>query len=120
MLFQRSNADLKTQISNLQADRNFAVTYIGLRDSLKYKVDEDGNPDPRGLSDTEQDDMERMLYKTDEQLKADGEDTYFEQLKNKAGFSDGDITQLRASAKAVADYQNIAVNPSSNAQTGLD
>lgn len=117
---EEKNADYKTQISNLQADRNFAVTYIGLRDSLKYKVDEDGNPNPRGLSGAEQDDMERMLYKTDEQLKADGEDTYFATLKAKGGFSDGDITQLRASAKAVAEYQDIAVNPSSNAQTAQD
>lgn len=116
---EEKNADLKTQISNLQADRNIAATYIGMRDALKYKVDGDGKLIPGALDSGEQADMERMLYKTDEQLKADGEDTYFEQLKNKAGFSDDNIAQLRANAKAVADYQNATVNPS-GAQTVQD
>ena len=43
---------------------------------------------------------------------ADGEDSRFAELKEKAGFSDDEIAQLRAKAKAVADYQDPAVNPS--------
>ena len=117
---EEKNADLKTQISNLQADRNFAIAYIGMRDTLKYKVDDDGNPVARGLTDAEQDTMEELLYRTDEELESEGTAARFAELKAKAGFSDEDIAQLRTNAKAVADYQNVAVNPPSNTQTAQD
>lgn len=117
---EEKNADLKTQISNLQADRNFAIAYTGLRDGLKYKVDDDGNPVSRGLTDAEQDTMEELLYRTDDELKSEGTYDRFVELKEKAGLSDDDIAQLRVNAKAVADYQNVAVNPPSNTQTAQD
>lgn len=112
---EAANAGLKTQISNLQADRNFAVAYRDMKDALGRTVDDEGNS-VTGLTEQEQKDMEELLSKTDEQLTED-EKTKFADLKEKAGFSDDEIAQLRVNAKAVADYQNDAINPSSNQAT---
>lgn len=112
---EKENADLKTKISNLQADRNFAVAYRDMKDALKRTVDGEGNTVP-GLNTSEQEEMQGLLVKTEEQLTED-EKTKFADLKTKAGFSDDEIAQLRANAKAVADYQNDAINPSSNQAT---
>jgi flagellar hook-associated protein 2 len=103
---QDKNADLKTDITNLQADRNYAVAFMSLKGALATKGI-DGN---EKLSASEQTEMEALLKKTDAELKEAGETDRFNELKDKLNFSDKDFAQLRANAMAVDNYEADSEN----------
>ncbi|MEY8392132.1 hypothetical protein D3Z36_10130 [Lachnospiraceae bacterium] len=106
---EAASASEKTKLTNYQTDRNYALAYAAMKNALK----DDGGSGTSKLNQTEQNKLESMLWKTDEQLKEDGEDAEFEQLKTKLGISDDDMAKLRANARTVADYENLA-NPAYN------
>lgn len=103
---QEDNADLKTRLTNLQADRNYAVAFMSLKGALAAKNDDSTDK----LTAAEQSEMEALLKKTDAQLKEDGETDRFNELKEKLGYSDEDFAQLRANARAVDSYEADAEN----------
>ncbi len=93
---EAKNADLRTDFSNLQADRNYAVAYMSMKGALE------------GFSD--KDELEEMLKKSDDELEAAGKTQRFEELKGKLGYSDEDFAQLRTNAQAVAAYEKDTEN----------
>ncbi len=103
---QEKNADLKTDLTNLQADRNYAVAFMSLKSALAAKDDAGAQK----LTAAEQSELEAMLKKTDAELKDDGETDRFNELKEKLGYSDKDFAQLRSNAKAVDNYEADAEN----------
>lgn len=103
---QDDNADLKSNMTSLQADRNYAVAFMSLKGALEAKDDNGAYK----LSASEQSEMEQMLKKTDAQLKEDGELERFEELKEKLGYSDKDFAQLRTNARAVLKFEEDAEN----------
>ncbi|MCI8299973.1 MAG: flagellar filament capping protein FliD [Lachnospiraceae bacterium] len=106
---QNVSASEKTKLTNYQADRNYAMAYVSMKNALK----DDGGTGTSKLTQAEQDELEAMLWKTDSQLKDDGEDERFEELKTKLGISDDDMAKLRANAKTVVNYEDAA-NPAYN------
>lgn len=103
---QQKNADLKSDLTSLQADRNYAVAFMSMKGALAVKND-DGS---EKLTAAEQSEMEQLLKKTDAELKDDGEMDRFEELKEKLGYSDKDFAQLRTNAKAVDKFEADAEN----------
>lgn len=106
---EEKNADLKSKMTELQADRNYAVAFMSLKGALAVKDDSGASK----LTASEQTKMEELLKKTDAELKDAGEWDRFEELKEKLGYSDKDFAQMRNNAKAVsnfeADTENAAV-----------
>ncbi len=100
------NADEKTKITNLQAERNYAVAYGAMMNTLRT---DDGAGSPK-LSSAEQTKLQELLTKTDEELKDSGEDTEFDRLKTKLGISEDEFNKLRANTQAVADYEAESAN----------
>lgn len=103
---QDKNAGLKTDIANLQADRNYAIAFTSLKGALAVKDDAGAEK----LTAAEQAEMEAMLKKTDAELKDDNETDRFNELKEKLGYSDKDFAQLRTNARAVANFEADSEN----------
>lgn len=111
--FEAAIAGEKTKLTNYQADRNYALAYSSMKNTLK----DDGGTGTSKLTQAEQDKLESYLWQSDEKLKEDGNYDEFVQLRDKLDVSADDFAKLRSNAKTVADYENIAANPSSNQQT---
>ncbi len=103
----------KTKLTNLQADRNYALAYSSMKNTLR----DDGGTGTAKLTQAEQDKLESYLWQSDEELKEAGNYAEFEQLKNKLDISEDDFAKLRSNGKAVAAYEDFASNPASNEQT---
>ena len=97
---QEKNTDLRTDITNLQADRTYALAYQSVKDALD--VEENGI---KKLDPQEQEDMFTYLKLTDAELEEVNKTADFEALKNKLGYSDEDFAQLRTNAMAVKQYE---------------
>lgn len=107
---EEDNADLKTKITNLQADRNYAVAYMSVKDALAI---EDENPDgtkTARLTDAEQEEMANLLRRTDAELEEVNKKDRFNELKTKLGYSEEDFNQLRTNARAMEEYEKDSTN----------
>lgn len=100
---QETNAGLRTDQTNLQADRKYAVAFMDMKGTLAMKTADGSSTKLTGL---EQSKLEAMLKKTDDELKADGETARFNELKEKLGLSDEDFKKLRTNANAVKAYED--------------
>lgn len=109
--YQSKNAGLKTDLSNLQADRKYATAYKSMKEALAVE-DEEGNAK---LTRAEQQEMEALLKKSDKELKEDGETERFNELKEKLGYSTKDFNALRKNATSVATFEK---DPDNDTVTG--
>lgn len=97
------NAQKKTNITNLQAKRNYASSYESMMDILNT---DDGSGSPK-LNPTEQGELQDLLKMTDEELEGDTtKKERLNELKTKLGVSEDDFNKLKANVKAVANYED--------------
>ncbi len=106
----------KTKLTNLQADRNYALAYASMKNTLK----DDGGTGTAKLTQDEQDRLEAYLHQSEEKIKEDGNYDDFKELKDKLDISDEDFAKLRSNAKTVAAYEDLASNPASNGDTAKE
>lgn len=106
---EAANADLKTQMTNLQADRNYAVAYMDMKGQLAAEK-EDGSGTK--LTTNEQDELQELLAKDNKDLDEDDK-TRIKELQEKLEFSDKELSKLKSTVKSVAafeaDDENTAV-----------
>ncbi len=107
--YEDKNSKLRTDITNLQTDRTYAVAYMSVKDSMKDAVN-DGK-----LTQAEANELEGYLYQTDEQIEDAGKKEAFDGLKAKLGYSDEDFAKLRSNARNVAEFGDNIKNPDNTA-----
>lgn len=110
---QKENADLKTAMTGLQAERSYANAYKAMKEALAAKED-DGTTEK--LTEPEQASLEALLRKKDEDL-TDPDKAQLDYYKEKLGFSDKDFAKLKANAKSVEKFET---DPDSNPDTITD
>lgn len=96
---EEQNAKQKTTLTNLQADRNYAVAYMSYNDAVKT------------LNSTEQTEFKGYLLKNEGDLTG-LEKASLEAYKQRLGYSDEDIAQLRVNARAIDEYEQAPDNGS--------
>lgn len=107
---QEENADLKTKITNRQADQNYAVAYMSMKGALSAETENPNGTKTPKLTADEQTEMESLLKMTDEEIADAGKTDTFNDLKTKLGYSDADFAKLRTNANAVADFEKDTEN----------
>lgn len=114
-----SISGLKTEITKLQADRNYATALISMKAAIAAE-DEDGNA---RLTVAEQEELEGLI-KTDTEGLSDDDivtmETRISELQEKLGYTDADMAQLRSNATAVRKFETDPDNADSEWVSNLE
>ncbi len=95
------NADLRTQASNLQTDRNYATSYMSMKEMLAADK-EDGSGTK--LTTAEQNKLQKLLEKENSDL-TEADKTDIKALQEKLGYSDKEFSKLKSTVKSVASFE---------------
>lgn len=102
---QKDNADLKTQMTGLQADRKYATAFMSMKGAIEAKKTDGTSV----LSSTDQGKLESLLRKDNKDL-TDAEKADLKQYQQDLGLSDKEFSKLSTNAKAVEAYEKDSEN----------
>lgn len=103
---EEKNTELRSEFTNLQADRNYATAFISVKSALA-EAKKEGKLDNLDLRF---DDPEKLLRRTDAELEEVNCTEELKKLQEALDYSDEDFAQLRANALAMDAYENDEEN----------